>query len=331
MGKVYDGIDARQVQRWSAIHLVLLLWCGALVVIAFAHPGTAQPGNGSEVRKALTGYQVSAADHAPIDRRAPAALPGGRKRVFDGHFLVAYYGTAGSGALGVLGDAGPDVIWPRLVRAGKPFATSDRRVQPVFELIANVASSSPGPDGDYSTAIPGAEVRRYIRAAHRHGVLVVLDIQPGRSDFLTLARRWTWALKDPWVGLALDPEWRVGPGETPGRVIGHVRAAEVNRVGAWLSGLAARHDLPQKVFMVHQFRSSMIRNIERIRSRSHLALVQHIDGFGTQREKLTAYHALARPRQFHEGFKLFYRQDTHRMSARQVLRIRPAVRFVSFQ
>lgn len=314
------------VQRWSAIHLVLLSWCGVLVIIAFAHPGT-----DSEVRQEPVGYQVPAAADVPIGRRGPVALPGGRKRVFDGHFLVAYYGTAGSGALGVLGDARPDVIWPRLVRAGEPFATPHRRVQPVFELIVNVARSSPGPEGGYSTPIPRAEVRRYIRAAHRHGALVVLDIQPGRSGFLTLAKRWTWALKDPWVGLALDPEWRVGPGQAPGRVIGHVRAAEVNRVGAWLSGLAARHDLPQKVFMVHQFRSSMIRNIERIRARPHLALVQHIDGFGTQREKLAAYHALARPRQFREGFKLFYRQDTHRMSARQVLRIRPAVRFVSFQ
>ncbi|WP_310962754.1 hypothetical protein [Nocardioides terrisoli] len=272
--------------------------------------------------------------HMPAAEAAPAphlALPGGRKRVFDGHVLVAYYGTAGTGALGVLGDAPPDEIWPRLVRAGRPFATPGHRLQPVFELIVDVATGTPGPDGDFSASIPRAAVREYIRAAHRHGALVILDIQPGRSDFLSKARHWAWALKDPWVGLALDPEWRMGPGQVPATVIGHVRAAEVNRVSAWLSALTIRGHLPQKVFMLHQFRTDMIRGIQHVRPRPGLALVQHVDGFGTPGQKLATYHAVIRPRIFHEGFKLFYRQDVRRMSAKRVLHIRPRVSFVSFQ
>src|SRR4051794_28745119 len=47
-----------------------------------------------------------------------SALPGGGRRIFaDGRLLVAYYGTAGTGSLGVLGEAGPDRIVPRLVQA----------------------------------------------------------------------------------------------------------------------------------------------------------------------------------------------------------------------
>jgi hypothetical protein len=83
--------------------------------------------------------------------------------------------------------------------------------------------------------------------------------------------------------------------------------------------------------MLHQFRPEMIRHLERVRDREHLALVQHVDGFGTPGEKLATYHRVVRPRQFALGFKLFYDEDVHRMRPAQVLEIRPRVSFVSFQ
>jgi hypothetical protein len=259
-------------------------------------------------------------------------LPGGGRRIFADHrLLVAYYGTAGTGALGVLGEAGPEQILPRLMRAAAPFARSGRTVQPVFELIVTVAHAGPTKAGTYSSGIPRADVRRYIDAAHRHGALVVLDLQPGRADFLDVAKTWEWALRDPWVGLALDPEWRMGPHGVPGRRVGSVSAAEVNRVSAWLDQLTAREGLPEKVFMVHQFRTDMVRHIERVRDRAHLALVQHVDGFGTRRQKLATFHHVVRPRQFALGFKLFYDEDIRRLRPAQVLAIRPRVSFVSFQ
>ena len=246
--------------------------------------------------------------------------------------LVAYYGTAGSGALGVLGEASPDRIQPRLMRAARPFARpGETPAQPVYELIVTIADAHPGKDGDYSHDISRAAVRRYLAAAHRHGALVVLDVQPGRADFLAVAKRWAWALQDPWVGLALDPEWRMGPGEVPGRTIGRVAAGEVNRVSGWLAGLTAQRRLPEKPFVIHQFRSSMLVRPERIVRRPGLAMVQHVDGFGTRGQKLDTYRAVARPRQFAMGFKLFYDEDVHRMGPRQVRRITPRVRFVSFQ
>jgi hypothetical protein len=133
------------------------------------------------------------------------------------------------------------------------------------------------------------------------------------------------------VSLAVDPEWRVGPDEVPGRLIGHVDAAELNRVSGWLDRLTAADGLPGKVLVVHQFRGSMIRDVDDVVQRPHVTLVQHADGFGPPRQKLASYHAIARPDIFREGFKIFYAQDVPRMSAAQVLRIRPRVDFVSLQ
>lgn len=265
-------------------------------------------------------------------KATPASLPGGGRKVFGrNRFLVAYYGTPGTGVLGVLGEQPPKRMHRDLVRAGRPFVRKGERLVPVYELIVTVADPHPGRGGDYNHDVARRDVRRYIEAAERRGALVVLDLQPGRDDFLTVAKRWKWALERPHVGLALDPEWRMGRHQVPGRVIGSVRAREVNRVSAWLNRLTDRQGLPEKVFMLHQFRDSMIVNPRRLVDRPHLAEVLHVDGFGTPGQKLDTYGALARPRQFRMGFKLFLDEDVPRMRSGAVRRIRPEVRFVSFQ
>jgi hypothetical protein len=287
--------------------------------------GTVTPGSSASAAPTPT---AEAAGTAAV----PATLPGGRTKVFGGgRFLVAYYGTAGTGALGVLGRTSPDRMQRQLAHAGKAFAREGRPVQLVYELIVSIADGHPGKDGDYSHDITRKQVRPYLEAAHRNNALLLLDIQSGRSDFLKVAKRWRWALADPWVGLALDPEWRMGRHGVPGRVIGHVRAAEVNRTSAWLARLTERRHLPEKLFVLHQFRTAMIDHLDRVARRPGLAMVQHVDGFGTPREKRATFHAVVRPKRFTLGFKLFYRADVHRMSARDVFRLRPKVRFVSFQ
>jgi hypothetical protein len=258
-------------------------------------------------------------------------LPLGGRTLFPRYRLVAYYGTAGTGSLGVLGEAPPGPTTKRLRAVAKRYRDGRRQVQITYELISTVADASPGSDGDYSHSIAKSSVRQYVRAARRHRAYLVLDLQPGRSTFLSQARHFRWALAKPWVGLALDPEWRMGPGEVPGRQIGSVRAQEVNRVSGWLAKLTRRHALPQKLLILHQFRTDMVQNPQRIADRPGLALVQHVDGFGSRSQKLATYHTVERAEQFTMGFKLFYDEDSDLFEPRRVLEIRPRISYVSYQ
>jgi hypothetical protein len=166
-------------------------------------------------------------------------------------------------------------------------------------------------------------IRRYLRAARRAKAILMLDIQPGRSDFFTETTRLAKWLKQPDVSLALDPEWRAHDSEVPGQVIGHVGAREVNATSAWLAQLVARHKLPEKLFVVHMFTDDMV-DESRLKRRDGLAIVLNVDGFGNQAVKKAKYHAFTRQaRSFDHGFKLFYEEDTDMMRPRQVMRLRP--------
>lgn len=269
---------------------------------------------------------------APAARRA-TSLPGGGKTVFGKkRFLTAYYGTAGASSLGVLGETDADTAFKRIKRAGKPFLQRGETLMPVYELIVTVADPTDNPSaaGDHSHDILHSHVQSYIDAAHRNGALLLLDLQPGRSGFLETAQRWEWALQDPWVGLALDPEWRVGLDEVPGQTIGSVTAKEINKTAGWLSKLTQAGGLPEKLFVLHQFQRGMIPDIGKVRTREGLAMVQHVDGFGSPAIKLATYDNVARPKKFTMGFKLFYDEDVPRMRPREVRRLSD-VRFVSFQ
>ena len=62
----------------------------------------------------------------------------------------------------------------------------------------------------YRTREDPEVIDRYLRAARKAKALLVLDIQPGRAPFgpeIERLQRW---LREPDVGLALDPEWHVG-------------------------------------------------------------------------------------------------------------------------
>lgn len=322
---------SRAVLGAAALALAVLLGVAVLTRVLDGGDESAEPSAGPDASSAAPSPATPGA--RPGARPGPVTrLPSGGQHIFTkNRFLVAYYGTAGTGALGVLGEGTPARVHPRLVRAARDFAGPDRPVQPVYELIVTVADATPGRDGDYSHDIARASVQRYIDAAHRNGALLLLDIQPGRSDFLTVAKRWKWALQDPYAGLALDPEWRMGPREVPGRTIGSVDATEVNEVSSWLAGVVERQRLPDKLLVVHQFRTDMLTRPRLVKQREGLALVQHVDGFGTPSQKRATHRTVARPGTFTMGFKLFYDEDRPRMSARDVLALRPGVRFVSFQ
>ena len=305
----------------AAVVLTLLAGCGSDRSVPVA----------SAPASASAAPSVAPATSAPPAPPAPQLqLPQGGTRIFPTYRVVAYYGTAGTGSLGVLGEGSPDKMLPKLRRAAQGFA-GGRKIQVAYELIASVAQAGPGKDGDYSQMIDLKRIQQYVDQAKRNKVLVILDLQPGRGDFLTQAKALERFLIQPHVGIALDPEWRMPKGKVPGRTIGTVSPAEVNRVSAYVAGLVARHRLPEKLFVLHQFRASMLPDVQEIQSRPGLALVQHIDGFGTRSEKNATWNRLRRPQQFHLGYKLFYDEDVHRYAPADVLKFKPVPELISYQ
>jgi hypothetical protein len=310
----------------------------ALVVLALAGCGSSEPpGRDAAAARRSSAPAVPASSAPPpaptagatVPARA-AQLPLGGTTIFPAYRVVAYYGTAGTGTLGVLGEASPDTMLPKLRKAAAGFA-GGRRVQVAYELIASVAQGKPGTDGDYSQMIAMDKIQRYVDQARRNKVLVILDLQPGSGSFLPQARRLERFLVQPHVGIALDPEWRMPVGKVPGKTIGRVGAAEVNAVSGYVSGLVAQNRLPQKLFVLHQFRASMLPDVQAVRKRPGLAMVQHVDGFGTRSEKNATWNRLRRPRQFHMGYKLFYDEDVRRYGPADVLKFKPVPELISYQ
>jgi hypothetical protein len=291
-----------------ALGVLLMIVAGAVALLTRGGPQSPAPRSASEPKAAVK----------------PLELPRGGRRLLPERRIVAYYGAPQDDELGALGIGSPARAARRLERQAKPYAQAGRPVLPAMELIAVTAAAHPGEGDRFNTRQDDAVIDRYLRAARKANALLVLDIQPGRSDFYTEATRLERWLVEPDVGLALDPEWRMGPGEVPGQVIGSVEAREVNAVTAWLSQLAVRNKLPQKLLLIHQFTDDMVDDTQ-LHERPGLAMVLNADGFGTQELKRVKYHAFtSSPRRFFgEGFKLFYREDTDLMTPREVLRLRP--------
>ena len=262
-----------------------------------------------------------------------AELPGGGF-TFDGKRLVAFYGNPTTSALGVLGEQDPAATLERLLPLVDEYSTDGLQGIPTFEIIATVASARAGADGDYSDEASPATLRPWIDYAADNGMYVILDLQPGRTDFLTKARRYEEFLRLPHVGLALDPEWRLQPDQVHLRQIGTVDATEINLVSAWLAGIVREERLPQKYFIVHQFRFSMITNRDLIETPPELFTVIQMDGQGPLPTKYETYSAITAGQEevgWSWGWKNFYDEDSPMASPAQVLAVEPAVVFVSFQ
>lgn len=262
-------------------------------------------------------------------------LPGGGQTVFDGKRYVALYGHPLTGALGVLGEQGPKASVERarqLAARYEPFA--DEAIVPAFEIIATVASGSAGKDRDYSNEWDVEVLRPLVDAAAGAGIYVVLDLQSGREDFLSQAKLYEELLREPHVGLAMDPEWRLEPDQKPLRQIGSVTSAELNEAIDWLADLTDTHDLPQKMVLLHQFRTDMITNRSDLHlGHDELAVIVQMDGDGTLGQKLDTWNALRvdAPEPLRFGWKNFYDEDEPTPSPRTTFEVRPKPWWVSYQ
>jgi hypothetical protein len=262
-------------------------------------------------------------------------LPGGGQIFFPGRRLVALYGHPGGAGLGVLGaqDVAASVVRAKqLAAAYAPM--SKVPVVPAFEIIATVAQASAGSDGNFSNESSVASLLPWVQQASAAGLYVVLDLQPGTADVLEQAKRYVSLLQLPNVGLAIDPEWALGPGQQPLAQIGSIDSSRINAVGAWLEQLTASKHLPQKLFVIHQFRLTMIGHESALNtSYDDVAVLIHMDGQGAPANKFATWRSVVQtaPKGLPFGWKNFYKEDHPVLTPAQTMAQAPTPLMISYQ
>jgi hypothetical protein len=316
-----ESRDVYRRRRLGALAVVAVVSLFAGVAVG-AGGGDGADGTGADATNA-------AAKQATPPK--PPELPLGGRTIFPNFRVVAYYGAPQNHELGALGIGSPDAAGRRLRKQAAPYARKTRPVMLAFELIATVANADAGEDGLYRTRQSDAVIRRYLRAARRAKALLVLDIQPGHADFMDEVRHLDRWLREPDVGLALDPEWHT-PGAQPGTVIGSVTASTVNDVSAHLAKIVRDGNLPEKLFVVHQFTPNMIRGKAQVVQRPGLATTMNVDGFGDRANKVAKYREFTHDgTHFRRGFKLFYEEDSGLMRPRSVVALQPPPDLVVYE
>lgn len=281
--------------------------------------------------------QVAAVTTRPVQpaKIKEIELPLGGRTLLPHYRLVALYGHPDSLSLGVMGHQSLAATIERVKQLAEQYQPySTEKIMPTLEIITTVASSDPTEDNDYSRESDARLIREWVDAAKEANVYVVLDLQPGLADFPTQAKRYEEFLKQPHVGLALDPEWRLAAGQMHMRDIGSVGIAEVNQTATWLADLTARHKLPQKLFLLHQFRLDMLPDRAGLDvSRAELAYAVQMDGHGSQAQKQDTWNAMLQgaPPELHFGWKNFYEYDAPLLTPKETMRVAPAPWFVSYQ
>jgi hypothetical protein len=307
---------------FGALVLALVVAAGGVVMIRqrLAAPAVAENAPGPAAGAAAT-------------LPPPSQLPGGGRTIFPNHRIVAYYGAPGTTALGILGE-GAEEAGRALLRQAAPYAQADSKpIMPAFEIIATIASAGPQSDGTYRRRIPLSQLQPFIDEARRIHAYTILDVQPGRADFMPEVEVYGSLLASPDIGLALDPEWHVAADRTPGvgDYRGTVDAVTVNQVIAYLSDIVKRNNLPQKLLVIHQFTRSMVEDRNLVRPTPQVAVVFDLDGYGDPDAKIQKYVSFSDDPQFHYGFKLFYKQDDRLLSPLVVLGLQPAPDLIVYQ
>jgi hypothetical protein len=265
----------------------------------------------------------------------PYTFPAGGRTLAGAYRIAALYGSPDTPALGALGDQPLPASVERVKGVAAAYRPlSAEPVLPAFEIIATVASATPTDNGDYSRETDANTVFGWAEAAKQAGVYVILDIQPGRSSFLSQVKQYERALQLPNVGLALDPEWRLGPSQLPLEQIGSVESGEVNEVSDWLAALTRQHRLPQKLFVLHQFRFTMLPDRDNVNTaHQELAYIIQMDGQGSQPAKQGTWQAITAnpPARTEFGWKNFYSQDSPMLDPVATMSITPKPWYISYQ
>ncbi len=254
--------------------------------------------------------------------------------------IVAYYGNFYAKGMGALGQYPKEEMKKRLLDEAKKWQDADPTtpVIPAVDYIAVTAQGSAGADGKYRFRMPATELDKAVKIADELKGIVILEIQPGLSTFMTEVPVFEKYLKMPNVHLALDPEFSMSKaGVKPGRVIGTVDASEINSVAQYLAKIVQDNNLPPKILIVHRFTHAMVTNTKQIKPLPEVQVLMDMDGWGSPAKKIGTHKQVIYPEpvQF-TGFKLFYKNDyfppSPRMLTREeILKLEPRPSFIQYQ
>ena len=232
----------------------------------------------------LAGAGTAAPTHA-AEPLPDALLPANR--------IVAYYGNPLAPSLGRLGEPPPDQMIARLRQTAAAYADADpaRPVDPALELITPLAQASPGADGLYRARMSSDLLDEVATWASDNDLLLILDVQLGRSSVSDELAPLLPYLRRPNTHLALDPEFAMGPTQVPGQAIGSLDATDVNTAMQTLADVVDSEHLPPKVLIVHQFLPSMLTDRDAIQADPRVQVVVDMDGFGSPPVKTSKYDA----------------------------------------
>jgi hypothetical protein len=278
-------------------------------------------------------------DPPPAPEAAPAPplkeLPRGGRKLFPDYRLVGFCGTPGAPELGELQGNFPKETKELETRAA-PYGKG-RPLLPVFELIAVVVQSGAGPDGKYRRRVDNSIVNAYLKAARQSKALLLLNIQPGQSDFLTEVKTFDSYLREPDVGIALDPEWAMKPNQRPGKYYGQTDGETINEVAEYLSSIVSEANLPEKALVFHQVNRGVLKDEVQLKPFPGVVTIKSVDGLGPMHSKIETYDYLMMTIRhgIHPGFKLFFDEDTRNgnriMSAKEVLALTPQPEYVMYE
>lgn len=254
--------------------------------------------------------------------------------------IVAYYGNFYSKKMGILGELPEDQMLARLKAEVNKWQKADTliHVLPALHYIAVTAQGSPGADGKYRYRMPFSQIDKTITMAKKINAVVFIDVQVGLStvqEEIPLLEKY---LSMPNVHLGIDPEFSMKGGNKPGTVIGSYDAKDINYVINYLSSLVQKNNIPPKILVVHRFTEKMVTNYKNIKPTPEVQVVMTMDGWGTHPRKRSTYYSFIYPQpvQF-TGFKIFYKNDTQRVNAKQemqpadVLALRPTPIYIQYQ
>lgn len=283
------------------------------------------------------GAQESSLDLAPSKNTSTPEAPIGM-RINEGllpdHRLIMYYGFPENPNMGILGEFPPDVLLEKLLaqKAEYEAVSTDRPWKAGIELIASVAQRDPGADGNYIADTDGAWLDMYTQFTEENDMYLLLDVQCGlktpKEDYEGL-ERW---LRYNHVHLAIDPEFHVLPGETPGIELGSIDASDVTEAQQWCVDIANKYGTSRKMLLIHQFHHFSISNKDQIKHMDGVDLVMNMDGWGPPHQKLDTWNVVIQQEPIeYNGIKVFYRQDDPEMTPAEIMALEPTPDVINYQ